>query len=1029
MSRPTKLTPKHRLIAEYYDALRRFREQGVGHESATRSAFQNLLAGAANLVGWTLIPELGAHESHGRRVIPDGTLRDSSFLPRGYWEAKDSADNLEAEVRKKVDKGYPLSNTIFEDTSRAILYQNGNQIFSVDLSDARQLSDLLSQFLGYIEPDIRGFEEAVEEFKLRVPELARGLAAKLNEAHETNRYFKDAFAAFFALCRESLDPRITRETVDEMLVQHLLTERLMRTILDNPDFSNKNVIAAEVEKVIEALSRQSFSRTELLRNLDRFYIAIENAARRLPDFSEKQHFLNTVYERFFKGYSVKVADTHGIVYTPQAIVDFMCASVEHILQTEFGRSLGDTDINLLDPCTGTGNFVVNILHRVPRKSLYRVYTEQLFANEVMLLPYYIAALNVEHAYTELAQTYEPFEGLCFVDTLDDGKQIRLFAEENTRRVLKQRDKSITVILGNPPYNVGQDDENDRNRNRKYPAVGNRIRETYVKDSAATLVMQVYDPYVRFFRWASDRLESRAGLVCFISNNSFIDQQPFDGMRMHLFHDFQRIYHVDLHGNVRRNPKLSGTVHNVFGIQTGVGITLALKKAGVSVPEVHYCRVPEFWTRDEKLDWLRKQGSMATLKWDVIVPDGKHTWIAVRNSSQFDRLIPLGSKEARASNYPVAIFHLYSPGVKTNSDAYMYDFDRDRLTTRAQQMVEAFNSELDRWKRHGRPKDIEKFLDVDSRVLKWIRQTKRVLLRGEYLSFKDSNIRTGLYRPYCKQFYYFEPAFNEDVYRRPSFLPTPATEKENILICCTNHSQVPFAVQATNAIPEVANGGRAGQCFPLYTYKGGDPQKRKDNVTDWALARFKTLLNSATVTKKEIFHYVYGVLHHPSYRTSFADNLRGNLPRIPIPTDLKWFNDMVERGAALITLHTRFEELEPYPLVEHVAGSGERFSYAIKDKLRLSKDKSTIVVNPSLSLYGVPLEALSYKVGQRSALEWALVQYRVSDDSKSGIHKDANRADDSEYVLRVLGQVVRLSLDTLRITEDMPSLPSLGGGLG
>jgi predicted helicase len=484
-------------------------------------------------------------------------------LPRGYWEAKDTDDDLGEEIAKKRAKGYPFSNTIFEDTRRGLLFQNGQLALDADLANPQAVADLLNGFYAYTEPDIEGFEQAVAEFQERVPELALALADKIKQAHQDNRKFQDAFANFFTLCQSALNPNISQSAVDEMLVQHLLTERLIRKIFDNPEFTRRNVIAAEVEKVIAALVSKTFNRDEFLKSLDKFYKAIESAARVLEDFSEKQHFLNTVYERFFQGYSVKVADTHGIVYTPQAIVDFMCASVAEVLQSEFGKTLADKDVQILDPCTGTGNFIVNLLRRIPKKHLPRVYREQLFANEVMLLPYYIAALNIEHAYYELTGDYEAFEGLCFVDTLDmaEGAQAHLsfMTAENTARVERQKKAPITVIIGNPPYNMGQQNENDNNKNRKYLTIDKRISVTYSKASRATLKNKLYDAYVKFFRWATDRLEGRDGIVCLVTNNSFVDQAAFDGMRGHLFNDFTTIYHFHLEGNVRHNPTLAGSV--------------------------------------------------------------------------------------------------------------------------------------------------------------------------------------------------------------------------------------------------------------------------------------------------------------------------------------------------------------------------------------------------------------------------------------------------------------------------------------
>jgi hypothetical protein len=376
------VSPTHRSVRRYYETLEALKNQSVDNEMSVRSAFEFLLAETAKVRGWTLVPEL-SEKSGGSLMRPDGTLRDASTLPRGYWEAKDTKDDLNTEIRRKIARGYPLSNIIFEDTQTGVLYQDKHEVLRVPLGDPKELTRLLNQFYGHAEPDIEGFEEAVEEFQERVPELARGLAEKIREAHKDNPRFIQAFAQFFKLCQTALNPNIRVEAVDEMLVQHLLTERLFRTIFDNPEFTRRNAIAQEVERVIDALLSQSFNRSDYLKGLDRFYVAIESAARILPDFSEKQHFLNSIYERFFQGYSVKVADTMGIVYTPQPIVDFMCASVAEVLEKEFGKSLSSPDVFIIDPCTGTGNFIVNLLRRISKRDLPRMYREQFFANEVM----------------------------------------------------------------------------------------------------------------------------------------------------------------------------------------------------------------------------------------------------------------------------------------------------------------------------------------------------------------------------------------------------------------------------------------------------------------------------------------------------------------------------------------------------------------------------------------------------------------------------------------------------------------------
>jgi predicted helicase len=663
MARAVEISPSHPVIREYHREIAALRSQGADHELALRRPFANLLSDSARLRGWNFVDEQSTRTA-GKLVRPDGTVFDNNSLPRGWWEAKDSHDDLEREIDAKIRRGYPIRNTIFEDTQRAVLYQDRAMVRDFNIGDARELADLLHRFYSHVEPEIRDFDQAVSDFEERVPELARGLVQKIAEAHRRNRGFQEAFGRFFELCRNSLNPNIRTEAVDEMLVQHLLTERLFRTIFDNPEFTRRNAIAAEVESVIGALVSESFSRTEYLKSLDSFYRAIENAARTIDDFGTKQEFLNHVYERFFRGYSVKVADTHGIVYTPPQIVEYMCGAVAEALQAEFALTLSSPGVTILDPCTGTGNFIVHLMQRMSKHDLPRMYREQLFANEVMLMPYYIAAMNIEHAYQEITGKYEPFEGLCFVDTLDlaEDRQLPMFAERNTKRVEKEREAPVTVIIGNPPYNVGQLNENDNNKNRKYPVVDGRIRATYAKDSKATSVSKLSDAYVKFFRWATDRLDGRDGIICFVSNNSLVDQIAFDGMRKHLMQDFTRVDHIDLHGNVRKNPKLSGTTHNVFGIQVGVGITVAIRCAGSKV--IRYHRVPELWRKEEKLSWLGD----GKIDWRVLRPRPGEPWLLLENAKTFTRFTPI-----------TEVFGTRAMGVNSNRDAWVYDFAIDPLS--------------------------------------------------------------------------------------------------------------------------------------------------------------------------------------------------------------------------------------------------------------------------------------------------------------------------------------------------------------
>ena len=405
--------------------------------------------------------------------------------------------------------------------------------------------------------------------------------------------------------------------------------------------------------------------------------------------------------------------------------------------------LGSPGVNILDPCTGTGNFIVNLLRRIPKRDLPRMYRQQLFANEVMLLPYYIAALNIEHAYFERAGTYEPFEGLCFVDTLDmaegEQREFGFMTAENTQRVERQKKAPITVIIGNPPYNVGQINENDNNKNRKYDEIERRIKTTYANDSRATLNTKLYDPYVKFIRWATDRIGDD-GIVCVVSNNSFVEQNAFDGMRKHLLRDYTQIFHVHLEGNVRENPTLSGTAYNVFGIQVGVGITIALKSTKHRSHRLHFERIDKRLPRAKKLAWLTDHSDLNEVKWKVLEPDDRSTWLTPTHADEFESFVVVGSKEAKSGQGvdSETVFRLYSLGVSTNRDNVVYDFNAAMLLSRVEQFCDDYNGEVDRYRRKGRNQRIDDFLDYST--IKWSSTLKAHVRRDRYVEFDARNAR-------------------------------------------------------------------------------------------------------------------------------------------------------------------------------------------------------------------------------------------------------------------------------------------------
>jgi predicted helicase len=957
------LSPTDPIVKTYLKDLDYLKHQSITHELGLKHAFQTLLDKAAKRRGWTLVPELATHYG-GKRVVPDGTVRDEFRLARGWWEAKDTSDNLAKEIEKKLKAGYPARNTIFEDTQRAVLFQDRSEAGEFALAEPVHVAALLNRFFSHDESDEREFRRAMEEFKNRIPDLAQSLRSHIDEAHKKNKAFREAFAEFVALCRASLNPDLSEAKVDEMLIQHLLTERLMRNLFQNPEFTRKNAIAAQVEQVIDALAKGSFSRAEFLQKLDPYYKAIEREGSNLSHFTEKQDFLNSVYEQFFQRFSPDIADTHGIVYTPREIVDYMCNSVEQALREEFGYTLSSPEVVILDPCTGTGNFIVQLMDKIPRSALEEAYKNRLFANEVMLLPYYVASLNIEHAYSEHMGGYETFEGLCFVDTLDMAEHPTLFAPENTKRVERERRADITIIIGNPPYNVGQESENDNNKNRKYKVVDKDVKDTYTKDSKATNKNALSDVYVKFFRWATDRLQGRDGIVCFVSNNSFIDQTAFDGMRKHLSQDFERIDHLDLHGNVRRNPKLSGTTHNVFGIQVGVGITLAVRKKGTPA-RLRYHRVPEMWRKGEKLKFLEAN----KVPWQTLAPDEKNTWLTTEHGDEWKALQAIDGR-----------FGLHSNGVKTNRDAIVYDWDHDKLGARVKQFIFAYNAEV-----HRHKSDPE--ADWPDHIA-WSETLKKAAVHGRLAEFENARIVRSLYRPFTKRWLYFDHLLNERVYQWENI--------SGIVMWLKVGPDWPFFALASSTICDLLPQG-GSQCFPASRLK------------DAALLEFRTHYSNPTITKEEIFHYIYALLHHPEYRTRYAANLKRELPRIPFAPDFQAF---AAAGRELARLHVEYESLPPWPLKE-VENKEVKFTQRIT-KMKLSKDKQSLYVNDSLTLAEIPSETFEYRLGSRSALEWIVDQYQIKGDS------DPNREDDPAYIIRLIGQVVRVSIETVTIVKSLPN---------
>ena len=1016
------LKPTHKPIRDYYDTLQQYDHHNATHEGAVSNPFAFLLDTCAKQLNATLIPQYGMHTPKGNRIVIDGVVLDEYGLPFAYWEAKDIDDDLLKAVQAKRDAGYPLDNTLFQTPQRAILYQNGQVALDVDITEPACLIAALQYLFAYVPPALDNRQTADSDFREYVPDLASALKALIDQRHETDPAFKEAFTDFYEICRTSINPELSRDAVEEMLIQHILTERIFRTVFNRSDFTLRNIIAREIENVSYILMRHEVSRDVFLEPLDRFYVAIEQAATLCKDFSQKQHFLNTFYEKFFQGFSEDVADTHGIVYTPQPIVDFMVSSVEHILKTEFDRSLSDTGVHIIDPFVGTGNFIVRLMQDIQGTALEEKYRHELHCNEVMLLPYYIASLNIEQEYFQRTGTYLPFEGITLADTFEmlEPEQGELFTRENTERVERQKAADMFVVIGNPPYNMGQINENDNNKNRKYETMDERVAETYVKDSTATLRNKLYDPYVKAIRWASDRIGDD-GVVAFVTNNGFLDGMAFDGMRKHLAQDFTKVYHINFKGNARtsgeRRRKEGG---NVFDnqIRVGVGISFFIKKIETTSEGtgVWLYSVDDYLKSSEKQKLLTDFGDYTNVPMKKVDIDAKYTWLTAGLHTEFETFIPMGSKEAKNAKDGETIFTLYSLGVATNRDVLAYAFDLNLLQKRVDSFIEIYNTAVDKKKRHNRATPVEDFIDTTDPRIKWTHRVKQSLQKLDPSNYENTHFRKALYRPFCQQYLYFDHFWNERRYQQHRIFPTPETESENRVICVSGiGSKKPFQSLMIDVIPDLHLTGDS-QCFPFYTYNE-DGTNRQENITDWALAEFRTHYGDDTLTKWDIFHYTYALLHHPVYREKYEMNLKRDLPHIPFTEDFWGFS---KAGAALADLHVNYESVPKYDKLRKVETPGMQVNWDV-EKMKLSKDKTQLRYNDFLTLDGIPAEVYDYKLGTRSVLEWVVDQYRVKVDKRSGIKNDPNREGEPRYIVDLIGRVITVSLKTMEIVESLPEL--------
>ena len=727
-----------------------------------------------------------------------------------------------------------------------------------------------------------------------------------------------------------------------------------------------------------------------------------------------------------------------MVYTPNEIVRFMIAGADWLIEKHFGKNLIDRDVDILDPATGTGTFICELLEhfRGQPAKLKHKYLHELHANEVAILPYYVANLNIEATYDAISGGYEEFPNLCFVDTLDNvglhtaakGVNADLFgsvSEENVARIKRQNGRRISVIIGNPPYNANQANENDNNKNREYPTIDKRIKQTYIHASTAQKT-KLYDMYARFFRWVSDRLNEN-GVLVFISNRSFIESRTFDGFRKTVAQEFSDIYVVDLGGDVRANPRLSGTKHNVFGIQTGVAISFMVKRAapspaggrgrGERAARVFYLRRPEMETAEEKLTFLASH-PMRDLDFDEVQPDRAGNWVNLTNND-FDTLLPLASKETKAAKTAgkeKAIFKLYSLGVSTNRDDWVTDFDQQTLNRKCRLLVNRYD-EI-----RGSKNDFES-------DIKWSRNLKRRCEQGKSEPFDETRISRLQYRPYTSCYYYDSRLFVDE--RGPAdqmggsqcrviTLTGPGSSKSFHTIAASGF----FSLDFLEKTPGLA----------LHRYdESGD---RIDNITDWALKQFtahykeaastgsaRTGAGKKKITKEAIFHYCYAVLHDPLYRDKYAQNLKREFPRIPFYADFwRW----AAWGEALMALHIGYEAVAPFALTLTDTPDDKARAAGLSPKalLRADPESGSITLDSETTLHGLPAEAWLYKLGNRSALDWVLDQYKEKKPKDPTIREqfDTYRfADYKEKVIDLLMRVTTVSVESVRMTQEMRTM--------
>ena len=859
---------------------------------------------------------------------------------------------------------------------------------------------------------------------------------------------KKVFDEFITGLHQNINPNVTEDEAIEMLSQHLITKPIFDALFEGYEFTKYNPVSQTMQRMLDVLEGQSLQKE--VKTLEKFYESVRKKASGIDNAEGKQRIIIELYDKFFRAAFPKLVERLGIVYTPVEVVDFIIKSADFALKQEFGVGLSDEGVHILDPFTGTGTFMVRLLQSglIKPEDLQRKFTSELHANEIVLLAYYIAAINIEESYHYLTgNVYQPFNGIVLTDTFqmfeNAGYLLESIFPENNQRVINQKQRDITVIIGNPPYSAGQTSENDGNKNLKYENLDQKIANSYAKHSTATNKNSLYDSYIRGFRWASDRIKDQ-GIVCFVSNGSFIDNNAMDGFRKCLVDEFTSIYCFNLRGNQRtsgeQSRKEGGKIFG-SGSRATIAIIFLIKNSSKkSENKVFYHDIGDYLSQKEKLDIIKNFGDISTMKWQEITPNENYDWINQRNDD-FESFMSLGDKKDATSK---TIFDVYSMGVKTNRDNWVYNFSQQSVIDNMTRMIDFYNEQVEDFKKHlkghalnnveQRKKQVESFINNNTQQINWSRGLKNDLGRFINYEFSHDSVFMGIYRPYCKNWVYFNKYFNDMIYQLPKIFPNQ--NLDNLVICVTGiGASKDFSALITDVIPNL-HFHDTSQCFPLYTYEKQselgslfatattEQYTKKENIPDSIFKEYQQKYEDKTITKSDIFYYIYGVLHSPEYKQRFASDLKKMLPRIPFTADFWTFS---QAGRELAYYHLNYETIEPYELEEfkkdlYLDDKDYQVEKMVFGKNKNGIDKTIIIYNSKLTLSQIPLEAYEYIVNGKSALEWIMERYKVTKDKDSGIINDPNHwSENPRYIVDLVKRIVRVSLETVRIVKSLPAL--------